>query len=76
MVYFNWPQDILLYRIDATSRSKKCLTKSADFRDLLLNRQSVCFEVPSKKEADIFLEITDDTSWKEAQNKIITLIKK
>jgi len=66
--------EILLDRIHTTSRSKKCLTKSANFRDLLINRQSTCFEAPSPKEADIFLEITDDKSWKEAQKQIFSLI--
>lgn len=76
LVYFNWSQEILLVRIEATTRSKKCLTKSANFRDLLLNRQSTCFESPSKKEADIFLEITNDKSWKEAQKTILHLLSK
>ncbi|MCX6822731.1 MAG: AAA family ATPase [candidate division SR1 bacterium] len=75
MVYFNWPLEILLDRIHTTSRSKKCLTKSANFKDLLLNRQSACFEAPSPKEADIFLEITDDKSWKDAQKTILALLK-
>ncbi|MFA6255888.1 MAG: AAA family ATPase [Candidatus Absconditabacterales bacterium] len=76
MIYFNRPQEVLLQRIQISNRSKKCLTKSKDFTDLLLNRQSKIFESPSTKEADIFFEITDDSSRKEVQKKVIYLLSK
>jgi thymidylate kinase len=75
MIYFNRPEETLLQRIDSTQRSKKCLTKSANFRELLLKRQASCFEVASKKESDIFFEITSDASWKKTQKAIVQLIK-
>lgn len=76
MVYFNWPENILLDRIAHSGRSKLCLTHSKDFKDLLLNRQSKIFEAPNTKEADIFFEINDDKSWKEVQSKILKIIQK
>ena len=76
MVYFNWPEEILIKRVETTIRSKACLSRSSDFKDLLVNRQSKIFEAPDKKEADIFLEITDDKSWEEAQKKILSLVNK
>jgi shikimate kinase len=76
MVYFNRTDHILLDRIRKGNRSKACLHTSKTFEDLLLKRQRDCFEAPDKKEADIFLEITDNTSWKEAQKKILALVSK
>ena len=74
IIYFNRPEKVLLERIEKSKRSKICLTRSTDFQDLLLNRQSKIFEIPKPKEADIFLEIDSDTSWKEAQKIILQLI--
>jgi shikimate kinase len=74
IIYFNRPEKVLLERIEKSKRSKICLTRSTDFQDLLLNRQSKIFEIPNPKEADIFIEITDDKSWKEAQKTILKLI--
>ena len=74
MIYFNRPEETLLQRIDGTQRSKKCLTKSVDFKDLLLKRQRNCFEAANKKESDIFFEITSDSTWKTTQKAIIQLI--
>ncbi len=75
MIYFNRPEKILLNRITTTQRSKICLTKSRDFRDLLLNKQSKIFETPSEKEADIFFEIQSNKARKSIQKEIIDLIK-
>lgn len=75
MVYFNRPEKILLDRIKNSNRSKICLTRSKDFTDLLLNRQSKVFEPPTSKEADLFFEIKDEQSLKETKSKILKLIK-
>ena len=76
MIYFNRPENVLLKRIEQSKRSKICLTRSTDFQDLLLNRQSKIFETPSPKEADIFFEINNDQSRKKVQIEIITLVNK
>jgi hypothetical protein len=76
MVYFNRSEEILLDRISKSTRCKKCLRTSKTFEELLLKRQRNCFETPDKKEADIFLEITDDKTWKEAQKTILQLLNK
>lgn len=75
MISFNRPEHILLERITTSTRSKICLSKSEDFKDLLINKQKKLFESPSPKEADIFFEINDDQSRKKVQKEIISLIK-
>jgi thymidylate kinase len=75
MIYFNRPESVLLDRIEKTKRDKLCLSRSKDFKDLLINRQNKIFEEPSCKEADLFFEINDEKSLKETESKILKLIK-
>ncbi len=75
MVYFNLPETLLVGRIKASQRSQKCLYHSKDFIDLLVNKQKQRFEAPNKKEADYFLEITDEVSGVKAFKEVIKLLK-
>lgn len=74
MVYFNRSEQVLLERISKSTRSKKCLRTSKTFEELLIRKQRDWFEAPDKKEADIFLEITDDKSWGASQKTILALL--
>ena len=76
MIYFNRPEKVLLERIKKSKRSKICLTRSTDFQDLLINRQSKIFEKPSEKEADMFIEINNTEDWNTAQKTITRMIER
>ena len=75
MIYFNLPEKILLKRIDKSKRSKNCLYHSKDFRDLLLNKQSIKFEEADKNEADYFFEINKSADYKKVFEKVLKIIQ-
>ncbi len=75
IVYFNLSEKVLLDRIDKSEKSKKCLYYSKDFKDLLLNKQSIRFEGASKDEADYFLEINKGSDYKKVFEKVLNIIK-
>lgn len=75
MIYFNLSENTLLDRVDKSKRSKKCLYHSVDFKDLLLNKQSVRFEGASEKEADYFFEIKKVADTNKIFEKVLKLIK-
>lgn len=70
IVYFNLLDKLLLTRIKASKRSTK------NFTDLLINKQSPRFEIPSKKEADYFFEITDEVSGEKVFKEVIKIVTK
>ena len=74
MVYFNLAEKTLLERIENSKRSKKCLYHSKNFKDLLLNKQSIRFEEPNKNEADYFFEINKAADDKKVFKEILKLI--
>lgn len=76
IIYFNVSEEVLMKRIGASNRSRKCLYYSKDFVDLLVNKQGHRFEAPDKREADYFFEIKDDVSSKKVFNEVLNLIKK
>jgi len=73
IVYFNRPENVLVKRIHQTKRPTH---SPAHFADFLINRQSVLFQAPIEKEADIFFEINDEISRKKAMTGILKLLKK
>lgn len=75
MVYFNLPETLLVSRIKESKRSQKCLYHSKNFIDLLVNKQKQRFEAPNKREADHFLEITDEASETKVFKEIMKLLK-
>lgn len=75
MVYFNLPETLLINRIKESKRSQKCLYHSKNFIDLLVNKQKQRFEIPNKREADYFLEITNEASGVKAFKEIMKLLK-
>jgi len=76
MIYFNLPEKLLLDRIDKGNKSKKCLYHSKNFKDLLLNKQSIRFEGANKNEADYFFEVNNLTEINKTYGEVLNIIKK
>jgi predicted kinase len=75
MIYFNLPEKILLDRINKSNKSKKCLYHSKNFKDLLLNKQSIRFEGANEKEADYFFEINKVINADKVFDEVLKLLK-
>ena len=74
LIFLNYSEEILLERIKNSGRDKVCLVVSKTYENLLLNKQRKIFEPPTSDEADIFFEITDETSLQQTKQKILNLI--
>jgi len=75
LVYFNLPDEVLLKRIEKGRESSRSLAPSKEFKDFLINKQSQQFEVPRKKEAGYYFEITDNASYKRVFEEVSRLFK-
>ena len=76
IISFNLSEKVLLSRINKSKRSKKCLCHSKDFRDLLLNKQSIKFESANKSESDYYFEINKVANVNEVLDKVLKIVKR
>lgn len=73
-VYLNFPEDILLERVEHSGRDTSVLSVSKDFKDLVVN-QRVRFQPPNKNDFDYFFEATNPEELLEVKTKILELYK-
>ena len=76
LVYLNFPDNILLNRINNTERKKNNKDHIKKFTDLLINKQSLRYEIPTSDEADLFFEIKNEEDITTVEQKIIQLVNK
>ena len=73
-VYFDFPEDFLIERIKKSKRTKKILSTSKDFHDLII-RQRARVQPPNPKDFDKFFVIKSEKDLKTVKNKILQILK-
>jgi predicted kinase len=72
-VYFNFPEEFLIKRINKSKRTIKILRVSKDFNELIVN-QRTRMQIPSAKDFDQFYEIRSEKDLTKIKTNLIKII--
>jgi len=72
-VYFDFPEEFLISRIQKSKRTTKILSVSKDFNDLIIN-QRTRMQVPDSKDFDLFYTIKSDSGLIKVKDSLIKII--
>jgi predicted kinase len=73
-VYFDFPEEFLVKRIDKSSRTKSILSTSKDFHDLII-RQRARVQPPNHRDFDQFFTIKSEKDLKITLVKLLKILK-